>query len=55
MSESKAMSEIHKIREKHYEETKNLTSEEYISGIRESAMKAKKRIEEIRKLKSSVS
>ena len=51
MGESKAMREIHEIREKHFEETKHLWPQEYIINIREGANKAKKRIEEIRKLK----
>lgn len=54
MSESKAMKEIHEIREKHYEETKNMSSKEYIMDIKEGAGKAKNRIEEIRKLKPRV-
>jgi len=54
MSESKAMRELHEIREKHYEETKHMTSEEYIINIREGANKAKKRVEEIRKSKPKV-
>jgi hypothetical protein len=54
MSESKAMKEIHEICEKHYEETKNMKSEEYILNVREGASKAKKRIEEIRKAKPKV-
>ncbi len=54
MSESKAMREIHEIREKHYEETKHLSTHEYIINVREGANKAKKRIEEIRKLKPKV-
>lgn len=45
------MKEIHEIREKHYEETKNLSSNEYIANIREGANKAIKRIEEMRKQK----
>lgn len=54
MSESKSMREIHEIREKHYEETKHLSSSEYILNIREGANKAKKRIEEIRRQKPKV-
>jgi len=54
MSESKAMREIHEIREKHYEETKHMSANEYISNVREGANKAKRRIEEIRKRKAKV-
>jgi hypothetical protein len=54
MSESKAMREIHEIREKHYEETKNMTNEEYIASIRKGAKKAIERIKQIRKSKSKV-
>ena len=54
MSESKAMREIHEIREKLYEETKNMTSKEYILKVREGAKKARNRIEEIRKSKPRV-
>ena len=49
MKESKAMKEIHDIRERHYEETKNMTSTEYLAKVKAGASIAKKKIEEIRK------
>jgi len=36
----KAMKEIHQIRLKNYEETKNMTNEEYIRHIKEKASKS---------------
>jgi len=54
MKESKIMKELHEIREKHHNETKNLSSEEYILNIQEGANKARVRIETIRKIKSKV-
>jgi len=48
MNESKAMIKIHKIREQHYEETKNMNSKEYLSNIKKRANTAKYRIAEIR-------
>ncbi|MDO8685278.1 MAG: hypothetical protein Q7J78_01250 [Clostridiales bacterium] len=54
MKESRTMRELHEIREKHYESTKDMTSEEYVMNVRQGASKAKKRIEEIRKSKSKV-
>ena len=44
MKESKAMKEIHEIREKHYEETKGMTKEEYIRSIRERASHSKLKV-----------
>jgi hypothetical protein len=41
--------EIHIIREKHYEETKNLSSEERIKRINEGAKKALLLIEKLKK------
>ncbi|MEW5758162.1 MAG: hypothetical protein AB1755_01635 [Candidatus Omnitrophota bacterium] len=38
--EPKPMQEIHEIREKHYEETKNLSSREFILKIHEEAQAA---------------
>lgn len=40
MIESKAMREIHDIRLKNYEETKNMTNEEYIRYIKDKASKS---------------
>lgn len=54
MNESRTMKELHEIREKHYEATKDMTSEEYIIDVRKGASNAKKRIEEIRKSKPEV-
>lgn len=41
MSESKTMKELHEIRRKNHDETKNMTSEEYISHIRKKASGSK--------------
>ena len=54
MKESNAMKEIHDIRERHYEETKNMTSQEYIAKVKAGASLAKKQIEEIRKSRIDV-
>jgi len=51
--EPSAVREIHEIREKHYEETKNLGSEERIRRINESGKEAMKIIEELRKIRAS--
>ncbi len=48
-SEPSIVKEIHIIREKHYEETKNLSSEERIKRINEGAKKALLLIEELKK------
>ncbi|BCS80059.1 hypothetical protein [Anaerocellum diazotrophicum] len=48
MFETSAMTELHKIREQIYEETKNMSDEEFIEFIRKEAEKVK---EEIRLLK----
>ena len=40
MNESKAMKEIHEIRLKNYEETKNMTNEEYRKHIKDKASKS---------------
>lgn len=44
MIESNAMKEIHEIRERHYEETKNMTREEYIRSIKERAARSKLKV-----------
>ena len=44
MLESKAMKEIHEIRERNYEETKNMTREEYIKSIKERASRSKLKV-----------
>ena len=54
MKESKAMKEIHDIREKNYETTKEMSVEEYINHIRCGADRVKKQIEQIRKNKPKV-
>ncbi len=51
--ESSAVKEIHAIREKHYEETKNLSSEERIKRINENGKKAMKLIKARKKSKVS--
>lgn len=40
MNESKVMKEIHDIRVKNFEETKNMTNDEYIKHIKEKASKS---------------
>lgn len=49
MAESKAMKEIHEIRERHYEETKNMPREEYIKSIKERASHSKLKVMKNRK------
>ena len=51
--EPTAVREIHEIREKHYEETNDLSSEERIKRINESGKEAMKIIEELRKNRAS--
>jgi len=51
MFETSAMAELHKIREQIYEETKNMSDEEFIEFIRKEAEKVK---EEMRLLKEEL-
>lgn len=44
MKESDAMKEIRKIRERHYEETKGMTREDYIKSIKKRAASSKLKI-----------
>lgn len=44
MKESEAMKEIRKIRERHYEETKGMTREDYIRNIKERAARSKLKV-----------
>lgn len=37
--EPRVMRELHEIRAKHYEETKHMTSEEYVKSVNEGAKK----------------
>ncbi|WPX08584.1 hypothetical protein [Anaerocellum danielii] len=48
MRETSAMRELHKIREKIYEETKDMTTEEFIEYIRKEANKAKEEMKRLR-------
>jgi len=49
--ESIVMKELHEIRERNHEATKNMTAEERIKFIREKADKGRKILEELRKVK----
>lgn len=51
MSESLTMKEIHKIRLKNYEKTRNMTKEEKIKYINTRGELAKQRIDELKKMK----
>ncbi len=46
-----SVDDIHKLREYHYEKTKNLSTEERIKEISDSAKRVKKNIEKARKKK----
>jgi len=52
--EPSVIRELHEIREKHYEETKNLSSEERIRKINESGKEAMKLIQELRNNKTTI-
>ncbi|MCL2477833.1 hypothetical protein [Candidatus Bathycorpusculum sp.] len=49
MRESKFIEEIHKIREKHYEETKDLPLEEKLERIKQGSLEFQKLVEQARK------
>lgn len=51
MPESLTMREIHEIRLKNYERTRNMTKEEKIKYINTKGGQAKQRIEELKKVK----
>ena len=51
MPESSTMKEIHEIRLKNYEKTKNMTKEEKIKYINAKGEQAKLRMEELKKAK----
>ena len=53
MDETKAMQEIHEIRAKHYELTKNMSDEEFINDVKKEAEKARRLLEELKKTKVS--
>jgi len=50
MNESKEMKEIHEIRQKNYEETKDMTHEEYIRHIRVKAARSNIRFPVLKKV-----
>jgi hypothetical protein len=50
-NESQAMKELHEIREKNCEATKNMTNSELIEYTRKKANKAEIRIKELREVK----
>lgn len=52
-NESKAMKEIHEIRRKNYEDTKGMSSDEYISHLKEKASKSRLKFPIIKKPNSS--
>ncbi len=49
MREPKVMKLLHEIREKHYEETRHLSDEEFLNSIHREAESLKKRILENKK------
>ena len=51
MPESSTMRELHEIRVKNYERTRNMTKEEKIKYINTKGAQAKQRIEELKKAK----
>jgi predicted HTH transcriptional regulator len=48
MKEEKAMRELHKIRAKHYEETRKMSNKKLADSINQEAKKARKYILEVR-------
>ncbi|WP_206811103.1 hypothetical protein [Paradesulfitobacterium ferrireducens] len=50
MKESDAMKEIRKIRDRHYEETKGMSREEYIRSIKKRAAQSKLKVMSTKKL-----
>lgn len=49
-----SVEDIHKLREYHYEKTKNLSTEERIREVSDSAKRVKKDIEKARKKKVAI-
>jgi hypothetical protein len=49
MRESKFIAEIHRIREQHYEETKDLSVEEKLERIKQGSLEFQKLVEQARK------
>jgi uncharacterized protein YjbK len=49
MRESKVIEEIHKIRAKHYEETKDFSVEEKLARIKQGSLEFQKLVEQARK------
>ena len=49
--ESQAMKELHEIRERNYEATKNMSNSELIEYTRKKANEAERRIQELKEVK----
>ncbi len=49
-----SVNDIHKIREYHYEQTKNLSNEEFIKEINERAKKVRNDVKKIKKKKMAI-